>query len=168
MTNEFTYERIEVDATVDDINRGRWAALGYSEEDMSALAQEHNRPDAQCSEQAGQRIIDYCVHKGYTPPLTFYQWDNGYVYAKTARGALCVIIGSYHVYSNVSALGTNVGGFVLRGIVKRRKPGRWTYLPNGQASKNAVQVAHIGENDFVPFPEFAEIAKKWAEILNRK
>jgi hypothetical protein len=104
--------------------------------------------DAKTSADVGQLICNYVGPK-CNRTLTFQQWYEGNIYCRTRTGVTHVIIGAWRVHR-----------YVLQGLIKARRKGlRLSWFLNGQASRNAVQVAMFTEQDEVQFPDFKEIAE---------
>lgn len=121
----------------------------YTPEEIDALALFNGLEDAKTSAEVGQLICNY-VRPKCTRPLTFEQWYEGNIYCTTRTGVTHVIIGAWRVHC-----------YVLQGLIRARRRGlRLSWFLNGQASRNAVQVALFAEKDEVQFPEFKEIAEK--------
>lgn len=104
----------------------------------------------------GQVILDYCHQHGYAPKTTFTKWHDGYVLGKDDKNRRILVIGSF----------LN-GKFVLRGTIRAKSHFKsMGFFCNGQASTNSIQLAHIAEQDNVPFPEFEQLQKEANALYN--
>jgi len=131
---------------VEPSHRENLLAQLYTEAEIEVLQQYQTMMDATSSVEAGQELCNW-VSNRINVALTFLKWHNGNVVAVNKRGVRHAIIGSWWLPR-----------FVLRGVVKERRKGKGFYwLCNGQADKNAIQVAHYAEQESVPFPEFEPI-----------
>ena len=116
----------------------RLAHKGYSHEKIQANWDYAQFVNNFYSPENGQAILDYCHQKQYTGKVTFHKWSDGYVVGKDEKQRQVLVIGGFF---NAK--------FVLRA---RSRYKSMKFFCNGQASTNSIQLAHIAEQDFVPFP----------------
>lgn len=137
----------------------RWTGLAYRLEDFPMLAAHCDIPRFQETVEAAEMIVAYLLEKEYiSKPLGSLLWQNGRLNAKDENGFRYVIIGRY-VHN----------GFLLNGVVRSRtRRSRLRFYSNGQASEGALQVAHIAEQDIVPFPEIEKCHNEFSTWINNR
>ncbi len=118
----------------------------YTPAEVAALALYQGMHAARSSAEAGQEICNWVSNRNNVA-LTFQRWHDGDIVAVNAKGKRYAITGSW----------VNPG-FILRGVIKEKRNGKgFNWLINGQANRNAEQVAHYTEMESVSFPEFEPI-----------
>ncbi len=119
----------------------------YTDSEIATLALSQGMHAAKSSPEAGAEITAW-VSDRINVALTFQSWTGeGNVLAVNKKGKRYAITGSWHE-----------PGYILRGVIREKRNGKgFNWLCNGQANKNAEQVAHYAEMESVPFPEFEPI-----------
>ena len=128
----------------------------YTSEEIDVIALAQGLYAAKHSAEVGQLICNYVGSK-CNLALAFDQWDGDNVYCTSRTGMRHVIVGGWWGHR-----------YILRGLVKPRNKRlrfRFSWLINGQASTNAVQVAYFAERDEIGFPEFKEIADQYQAAM---
>lgn len=141
-------------------------AKGYSDSEIEIIALHAgliaHRTDnrTEFAKEVANRIIEF-INSDCNLSLTYSGWDSNYIIARDGKGKRYVIVGSFGAVSTSE-------GYLLRGVVREKVKGRaFTWLTNGQAGKNAIEVKHYAEEAAVPFPEFKKNASDYYAVMNK-
>lgn len=136
-------------------NTDRLIGLGYTAEEIKALARHAVATEAKWSAPAGIAVCARLNDLLQGTTLYFDFWDGGNLYAWDQKHRRCIVPGSW-----------TSDRYIPRGVIRQRTKGRrYLFSPNGQAGTGSVQVAFWGEEEHLVFEEFAGIGGAFAQAL---